>query len=68
MGVDYGREDAARALDGNAAAGLLTELFAFDVTTARLTCDGCGTANKIATARVYAGPVLKQAGCPPSRA
>ncbi len=55
MSADYGHENAALALDGNAAAGLLGELFAFDVTTARLTCDGCGTMADIATARVYGG-------------
>jgi len=55
MSVDYGHGDASLALDGNAAAGLLGELFAFDVTTARLTCDGCGTASEVATARVYGG-------------
>jgi hypothetical protein len=55
MSVDYGHGDASLALDGNAAAGLLGELFAFDVTTARLTCDGCGTLSEVATARVYGG-------------
>ena len=29
-------------LDGNAAAGLLAEIFAFDVTVARAICAGCG--------------------------
>ena len=55
MSVDYGHEDASLALDGNAAAGLMRELFAFDVTTARLTCDGCGAASEAAAARVYGG-------------
>ena len=54
MSVDYGL-DASLALDGNAAAGLMCELFAFDLTTARLTCDGCGAASEVATARVYGG-------------
>jgi hypothetical protein len=55
MSVDYGHGDASLALDGNAAAGLLGELFAFDVTTAHLTCDGCGAVSEVATARVYGG-------------
>jgi hypothetical protein len=55
MSVDYGREDASLALDGNAAAGLMQELFAFDTTTARVTCDGCGTIGEVATARLYGG-------------
>jgi uncharacterized protein DUF6510 len=29
-------------LDGNAAAGLLDQIFAFEVTSAAATCDGCG--------------------------
>jgi hypothetical protein len=28
-------------LDGNAAAGRLSQLFAFDVTLATITCGGC---------------------------
>ena len=28
-------------LDGNAAAGLLQQLFAFEVTAARIVCNGC---------------------------
>jgi hypothetical protein len=55
MSADYGHGDASLALDGNAGAGLLGELFAFDLTTARLTCDGCGTVGEIATARLYGG-------------
>jgi hypothetical protein len=30
-------------------------LFAFDATTARVTCDGCGTIGAVATARLYGG-------------
>ena len=29
-------------LDGNAAAGLLAEVFAFEITAAELTCASCG--------------------------
>jgi Family of unknown function (DUF6510) len=42
-------------LDGNAAGGLLSELFAFDVTAASVICDGCETTGDIAQARVYGG-------------
>jgi hypothetical protein len=55
MSVDYDTGGASLALDGNAAAGLMRELFAFDATTARVTCDGCGTVGEVATARVYGG-------------
>lgn len=44
-------------LDGNAAAGLLRELFTFDVTTARVTCGGCGAIAQIGEVRVYGGPM-----------
>jgi len=42
-------------LDGNAAAGLLGELFALDVTVASVTCGGCGDAAPMGEARVYGG-------------
>jgi len=56
MRVDKGR-DAGAPLDGNAAAGLLGELFGFDVTAAAVTCDGCGVQAKIGEVRVYGGPM-----------
>jgi len=43
------------ALDGNAAAGLLGELFALDVTVAQFTCAGCGAEGEFGGARVYGG-------------
>ena len=42
-------------LDGNAMGGLLSELFAFDVTTASVICEGCDVEGDIAEARVYGG-------------
>jgi hypothetical protein len=42
-------------LDGNAMGGLLSELFAFDVTTASILCDGCDTDGDLAEMRVYGG-------------
>jgi len=35
------QEEAGLPLDGNAAAGLLRELFALDVTAAEVTCGRC---------------------------
>ena len=35
------REEACSTLDGNAAAGLMREVFAFEATAARMTCAGC---------------------------
>ena len=40
-------------LDGNAAAGLLSEIFAVDVTTARGHCAHCGDETVVARARLY---------------
>jgi hypothetical protein len=42
-------------LDGNAAAGAMREVFAFDVTTARVTCRECAAAGQIGEARVFGG-------------
>ncbi len=40
-------------LDGNAAAGLLSEVFAADITTAVGRCANCGDEAVVARARVY---------------
>jgi hypothetical protein len=54
------------ALDGNAAGGLLREVFAFDATAARITCAGCATIVPIAELRLYAielGAILRCPSC-----
>ncbi|MGH6727569.1 MAG: DUF6510 family protein [Pseudolabrys sp.] len=54
------------ALDGNAAGGLLRELFAFDVTAAEIICAGCGAAAEIGAVRDYGGTmgaILRCAHC-----
>lgn len=53
-------------LDGNAAAGLFSEVFTRDVTTARATCAGCGRTASIGTLHLYAqemGAVLRCPAC-----
>jgi hypothetical protein len=52
-------------LDGNAAAGLLSEVFAGEVTTAVGTCDGCGSTDEVGAVHVYmaAGTVLRCPHC-----
>ncbi len=40
-------------LDGNAAAGTLEQLFAFEVTTAMGTCASCGAVGPVGSAMVY---------------
>ena len=59
------KSDPSR-LDGNAAAGLLSELFARDVTTARSTCNHCGAIESVGALHLYAlemGAVLRCPGC-----
>lgn len=53
-------------LDGNAAAGVLRELFAVDVTAAVGRCVGCGSVAPMAEVRLFAnapGLVLRCPGC-----
>ena len=53
-------------LDGNAAAGLLAELFRVDLTTANARCAGCGAEVAVAALAAYAmgmGAVLRCRGC-----
>ena len=53
-------------LDGNAAGGLLAEVFRFETTTARVTCAHCGRVAEVGGATAYAlemGLVLRCAGC-----
>jgi hypothetical protein len=51
--------------DGNAVAGLLQELFAVEMTTARGTCGECGAAGPVGAVHVYrgAGIVLRCPHC-----
>jgi len=51
-------EDADyQPLDGNAAAGLLRELFALEMTQAEVTCGSCGAVGAVGAARLYGGPM-----------
>ena len=53
-------------LDGNAAAGLLREVFAFDATAARMTCTGCARTAPMGELRLYAielGAILRCPSC-----
>jgi hypothetical protein len=47
--------DEPAVLDGNAAGGILAELFAIDITTAVVTCESCGKAEAAASAHLYGG-------------
>ena len=53
-------------LDGNAAGGLLGEIFPFEMTSAQTACAGCGAVARVGAAMVYAhgmGTVVRCAGC-----
>ena len=57
--------DALR-LDGNAAAGILSELFVPDLTAASATCAGCGVTGAMGALLVYAhgmGTIMRCPGC-----
>jgi Family of unknown function (DUF6510) len=53
-------------LDGNAAAGLMSELFRFDATLALGTCAGCGAEHPLGAVLLYGremGAILRCPGC-----
>jgi Family of unknown function (DUF6510) len=53
-------------LDGNAAGGLLNEIFPFEMTAAEATCAGCGMTRPIGELLLYQhgmGSILRCAGC-----
>lgn len=53
-------------LDGNAAGGLLNEVFPFEMTAAATTCSGCGAIKSVGELMLYGhgmGTILRCAGC-----
>jgi hypothetical protein len=59
-------EEEDLKLDGNAAAGLFRELFAFELTGARGRCNNCGVVSEIGAVMVYSnapGTVLRCPKC-----
>ncbi len=59
-------ENAAVVVDGNAAAGILSEIFAGEVTTIVGTCGGCGMVAPLAEAVVEldeVGAIVRCRGC-----
>jgi ribosomal protein S27AE len=55
---------AARRLDGNAAAGALSALFAVDVTAARSRCASCGTTSMLGAHHLYGDAPAIVLRCP----
>jgi Family of unknown function (DUF6510) len=60
--VNLAREPAA--LDGNAAAGLLQQIFSIDVTMAAMTCGNCDLVQPLAALRLYGLPMGNILRCP----
>jgi len=53
-------------LDGNAAAGMLSEVFALEVTGARGRCENCGNVGELGAARAFVeapGVVIRCRAC-----
>jgi len=53
-------------LDGNAAGGLLNEIFPFEMTAAEAICGGCGTMSPFGALMLYQhgmGAILRCADC-----
>ena len=53
-------------LDGNAAAGVLREIFALEVKTALVSCSACGATGHVAAQAAYVteiGTVVRCASC-----
>jgi uncharacterized protein DUF6510 len=58
--------DSNPVLDGNAAAGLLREIFTSDITSAQYLCETCGATGVMGSLPMYAAPmgaVLRCTGC-----
>jgi hypothetical protein len=51
-------------LDGNAAAGILQEIFPFEMTLVQATCTACGTTNAIGALAVYMHGMGTVVRCP----
>jgi Family of unknown function (DUF6510) len=54
----------ALRLDGNAAAGILSEIFAVDLTAARAMCAGCGATRAVGALLLYAHGMGTVVRCP----
>ena len=59
-------KDEEHRLDGNAAGGLLGEVFTFEMTLAEGACSSCGSVAQIGATMVYAhemGTIVRCARC-----
>ena len=56
--------DSDLVLDGNAAAGLLQEIFVLEITTAQIQCEACSSPAAVGALRLYAAPMGVVLRCP----
>lgn len=56
--------DESLRLDGNAAAGLLAEIFPFEMTSAQSACAGCGQTGPMGALLLYGGEMGAVLRCP----
>ena len=56
--------DESLRLDGNAAAGLLAEIFPFEMTSAQSSCAGCGQIRPVGALMLYGGEMGMVLRCP----
>lgn len=60
-------DDTTLKLDGNAAAGVLAEVFRLEMTTAWMTCRACGRSGMLGSLSAYQsggmGTILRCPGC-----
>jgi hypothetical protein len=56
--------DEALRLDGNAAAGMLSEIFTHDMTSAQVTCAQCGRTGPMGSLMLYGGQIGAVLRCP----
>ncbi len=60
------QEQSDHRVDGNAAAGILAEVFASDVTAGHVICGHCASRTRVAETRTYLtcpGSILRCPGC-----
>ena len=64
VGTNGGTGEEALRLDGNAAAGLLAEIFVMEMTSAQSTCASCGQTGPIGSLLLYGGQIGTVLRCP----
>jgi hypothetical protein len=64
MGTTGGTGDEALRLDGNAAAGVLAEIFVVEMTSAQITCAQCGRTGPLGSLLLYGGQIGTVLRCP----